>query len=143
MTDTYNSTQLPNQSQPRVSRRRLEVDVIVGSRLRKMRNLLGRSQMDVANALGITFQQLQKYEKAQNRISAGRLYQLARTYECPVAWFFGAFDNAETNPVSDAELEFLCLFRSCTPENQQMVLQLLKTFRSPAALKQNNLVPAE
>lgn len=130
-------------TQSKTSRRRLEVDVVVGSRLRKMRNLLGRSQMDVAAALGLTFQQLQKYEKAQNRISAGRLYQLAQAYECPVAWFFGAFDNAQTNPLTDEELDFLRLLRSCSVEGRQIVLKLLETYRSPAILKQTNAALAE
>ncbi len=130
-------------TQPKTSRRRLEVDVIVGNRLRKMRNLLGRSQMDVATALGLTFQQLQKYEKAQNRISAGRLYQLAQTYECPVAWFFGAFDNAQANPLTDEELDFLRLLRSCSVEGRQIVFKLLETYRSPALLKQTNAALAE
>lgn len=99
--------------------------------------------MDVAAALGLTFQQLQKYEKAQNRISAGRLYQLAQTYECPVAWFFGAFDNAQANPLTDEELDFLRLLRSCSVEGRQIVFKLLETYRSPALLKQTNAALAE
>lgn len=125
------------------TRRLLKEDVVIGSRLRKMRNLLCRSQYDVAQSIGITFQQLQKYERAQNRVSAGRLCQLAQAYDCPVVWFFGDYANAEANPLSDVELDFLCLFRSCSLENQQMILQLLKACRSPAALKQNNRLPLD
>ena len=125
------------------ARRRFDADFAVGTRIRKMRNLLGRSQMDIANALGITFQQLQKYEKGTNRISAGRLYQLAQTYECPVAWFFGDFDNAQTNPLTDEELDFLRLLRSCSSEGRQIIFKLLETYRSPATLKQNNAALAK
>lgn len=130
-------------TQPKTFRRRLEVDVIVGNRLRKMRNLLGRSQMDAAAALGLTFQQLQKYEKAQNRISAGRLHQLAVEYSCPVAWFFGNYDNSGATPLTDEELDFLRLLRSCSVEGRQIVFKLLETYRSPALLKQTNAALAE
>ncbi|MDO5386315.1 MAG: helix-turn-helix transcriptional regulator [Pseudomonadota bacterium] len=120
------------------SRRRFDADLVVGARLRLMRNLLGRSQADVAAALGLTFQQLQKYEKAGNRISAGRLQQLAVEYDCPVAWFFGAFDNAQATPFTDEELEFVRLLRSCSAEGRQIVFKLLETYRSPSVLKQTN-----
>lgn len=119
-------------------RRRFNADAVVAVRLRKMRNLLDMSQADVANRIGLTIQQLQKYEKAGNRISAGRLHQLAELYGCPVSWFFGELDNAGLNPLSDSELDFLRLLRSCTADGQQIVLQLLNSLRSAAVLKQNN-----
>lgn len=100
------------------ARRRFDADFAVSARIRQMRNLLGRSQMDVAAALGLTFQQLQKYEKAQNRISAGRLHQLAVEYSCPVAWFFGNYDNSGATPLTDEELDFLRLLRSCSVEGR-------------------------
>ena len=92
------------------ARRRFDADFAVSARIRQMRNLLGRSQMDVAAALGLTFQQLQKYEKAQNRISAGRLHQLAVEYSCPVAWFFGNYDNSGATP-----LKSLIFCACCVP----------------------------
>jgi transcriptional regulator with XRE-family HTH domain len=64
------------------------VDVHVGSRLRLRRTLIGMSQEQLAAALSITFQQVQKYERGTNRISASRLYQASRTLGVPVAWFF-------------------------------------------------------
>ena len=64
------------------------VDVHVGSRLRLRRTLIGMSQEQLAAALNITFQQVQKYERGTNRISASRLYQASRTLGVPVAWFF-------------------------------------------------------
>lgn len=63
------------------------VDVHVGKRLRMRRTLRGLSQEQVAGALGLTFQQLQKYEKGSNRISAGRLYDLGEILEVPVSFF--------------------------------------------------------
>ena len=63
-------------------------DKHVGSRLRMRRRMLDMSQTDVANALGLTFQQLQKYEKGSNRISASRLQHLSQILQVPVPFFF-------------------------------------------------------
>jgi transcriptional regulator with XRE-family HTH domain len=64
------------------------VDKHVGARLRAARLEAGKSQTEVADALGITFQQVQKYEKGVNRISAGTLYELSRLFAAPVQFFF-------------------------------------------------------
>ena len=64
------------------------VDVHVGIRVRLRRTLLGMSQERIAEALGLTFQQVQKYEKGTNRISASRLYQLSLIFGVSVAYFF-------------------------------------------------------
>lgn len=77
------------------------VDVHVGLRLRAARNLKGLSQEMVAKAVDLTFQQIQKYEKASNRVSAGKLIQFALLFEQPVEWFFeGApgYGADETKP---------------------------------------------
>lgn len=65
-----------------------EVDAHVGARLRIRRNLLGISQEVLADKLGITFQQLQKYEKGVNRVGAGRLYRLSKLLNVPISYFF-------------------------------------------------------
>lgn len=64
------------------------IDVHVGSRVRLRRNLLSISQERLADALSLTFQQVQKYEKGTNRISASRLHQIADILGVPVAFFF-------------------------------------------------------
>jgi transcriptional regulator with XRE-family HTH domain len=64
------------------------VDKHVGARLRAARLEAGKSQTEVAEALGVAFQQVQKYEKGTNRISAGRLYELSRLFDVPVQSFF-------------------------------------------------------
>jgi transcriptional regulator with XRE-family HTH domain len=63
-------------------------DKHVGSRLRMRRLMLDMSQTDIANALGLTFQQVQKYEKGSNRISASRLQHLSQILQVPVPFFF-------------------------------------------------------
>jgi transcriptional regulator with XRE-family HTH domain len=64
------------------------VDIHVGSRVRQRRMLLGYSQEKLGDALGLTFQQVQKYERGANRIGASRLFDLSRVLDVPVAYFF-------------------------------------------------------
>jgi transcriptional regulator with XRE-family HTH domain len=72
----------PEQGQPHV------VDVHVGQRLRSRRKLMGLSQGDLAQRVGLTFQQIQKYERGINRISASRLVEFAAVLKVSPAWFF-------------------------------------------------------
>jgi transcriptional regulator with XRE-family HTH domain len=69
-------------------RRANSADHHVSERLRAKRKESRLSQTDVAQAVGITFQQVQKYENGTNRISAGRLWQLARYFKVPIEYFF-------------------------------------------------------
>lgn len=64
------------------------VDVYVGSRVRLRRTLLGLSQKKLGETIGLTFQQVQKYEGGANRIGASRLWDLSRVLDCPVSYFF-------------------------------------------------------
>jgi transcriptional regulator with XRE-family HTH domain len=70
-----------------------DVDAHVGSRLRQRRMLLGISQEQLAEMLGLTFQQVQKYERGTNRVSASRLFQLARALDTPITWFFDEMES--------------------------------------------------
>ncbi|GAA4255688.1 helix-turn-helix transcriptional regulator [Azospirillum formosense] len=67
--------------------------MFVGQRLRELRMLAGLSQSDVASALGLTFQQLQKYERGFNRVSASRLFKLAQFFRVPVSVFFEGLEE--------------------------------------------------
>lgn len=64
------------------------IDVHVGSRVRLRRTLLGMSQEKLGDAIGLTFQQVQKYERGANRIGASRLYDLSRVLDVPVSFFY-------------------------------------------------------
>ncbi len=64
------------------------IDVHVGSRIRLRRNMLGMSQEKLGESLGITFQQIQKYEKGTNRVGASRLQAIASILDVPVSFFF-------------------------------------------------------
>jgi len=74
------------------------VDVHVGKRLRQRRTLLGMSQEKLGELLGLTFQQVQKYERGTNRIGSSRLFRLACVLEVPVAYFFEGLQEDGTAP---------------------------------------------
>src|SRR4029077_17308920 len=75
------------------------IDIHVGSRVRLRRMMLGMSQERLGEHLGITFQQIQKYEKGTNRIGASRLQHIARVLTVPVAFFF---EDAPGTPTETA-----------------------------------------
>ena len=68
-------------------------DKHIALRLRDKRNELGISQTELADAVGISFQQVQKYENGTNRIAAGRLWQIANYFKVPVEYFFQGLRN--------------------------------------------------
>jgi transcriptional regulator with XRE-family HTH domain len=76
-------------------------DAFVGSRIRSQRLVRRMSQTELGRRVGVTFQQVQKYEKGRNRVSASRLQRIADVLNVPVAFFFG--DGAESKGASAAE----------------------------------------
>jgi transcriptional regulator with XRE-family HTH domain len=82
------------------------IDIHVGSRVRLRRTMLGMSQEKLGEHLGITFQQIQKYEKGANRIGASRLQQISSVLNTPVSFFFeDAPGMSATTPAGFAEAE--------------------------------------
>ena len=69
------------------------VDVHVGQRIRRRRWMVGMTQQQLGEAVGIKFQQIQKYETGMNRVSASRLYEISKALDVPVAFFFEAVDE--------------------------------------------------
>lgn len=90
------------------------IDRHVGGRIRQRRTMLGVSQQQLAQAIGVTYQQQHKYERGLNRISAGRLFEIAEALAAPVAWFF---DDMEAGQPS-SELS----------QRQRMCLELARNF---------------
>lgn len=72
-------------------------DVLVGNRIRQRRALLGMSQTALGKAVGLTFQQIQKYERGANRASASKLYEFATVLDVPVSFFFESAVEAEAS----------------------------------------------
>ncbi len=81
-----------DQSLLQGARHAARVDQHVGERIRKRRTLLGYTQEQLAEALGISYQQVQKYETGANRVSAGRLFQIAQRLDVSVAFFFDGLE---------------------------------------------------
>jgi transcriptional regulator with XRE-family HTH domain len=78
------------------------VDLYVGGRIRMRRRTLGVSQEKLAEDLGLTFQQVQKYERGANRVSASKLYEIARSLSTPVAFFFEGLNDPTTSAPGEA-----------------------------------------
>jgi transcriptional regulator with XRE-family HTH domain len=78
----------PKQTRGRKKQGANPIDAHVGARIRLRRTLLGMSQQKLGEAIGLTFQQVQKYERGANRISASRLFYLTRVLDVPLSFFF-------------------------------------------------------
>jgi transcriptional regulator with XRE-family HTH domain len=81
-----------------------DIDLHLGKRLRRRRRLLGLTQQQLADAVGVRFQQIQKYECGANRISAARLWALSEALEVPVGYFYdGLADVAQRDAVAERQ----------------------------------------
>lgn len=80
------------------------IDRHVGSRIRMRRMLSGVSQEKLGESLGLTFQQIQKYEKGANRVSASRLQQIAKVLEVPVSFFFDGAPSGDTTEAGFSDM---------------------------------------
>jgi len=85
MVGKKNKTSSNQQSKPHEKK----LDELIGRKISDRRKALGISQENLANQIGISFQQLQKYEKAENRVSASRLWSISQILQCPVSHFYG------------------------------------------------------
>jgi transcriptional regulator with XRE-family HTH domain len=118
------------------------VDIHVGSRIRARRRLLGLSLKILANALGVTLQQVQKYEMGETRVSAARLSAIANTLCVPVAFFFAnsPVDAALAARVEQPEtIELLRCYRSFA--NDRVRQQFLELVKAVAARRKNARAP--
>ena len=100
-----------------------DIDVSVGRRLRDRRTLLGLSQSTLAESVGLTFQQIQKYERGTNRISASRLYQFSCLLEVDIDYFFsGVLGNEESEDLLPTGTD--------DPARMREVLMLVRAYYS-------------
>ena len=105
--------------------RALDVDHYVSLRIRQRRIMLGLTQQQMAELIGVTYQQAHKYETGINRISAGRLYQIAQALGVDIGYFFEEVDPERQSKPKQAEL---------TPQ-QRMLLELARNFISMPSRK--------
>jgi len=129
------------------------VDIHVGARLRLRRNLLGISQEQLGKSSGLTFQQIQKYERGMNRMGASRLFQFAKLLDVPVSYFFddvrgeraalvpsvgfGEREQAPMEGAPDGDAELLhrretlelirAYYRITDPKTRRKVFELIKS----------------
>lgn len=113
-----------------------ELDRALGNAIRLRRRSLNITQEQLANACGISFQQVQKYENGANRVSFSRLVQVARALDCRVTDLTSALDQPQTAP---ADFEFLRLmalpgasdlltrYERLTPESRRLLVELLRS----------------
>jgi len=132
------------------------IDVHVGSRIRLRRTLLGLSQKRLGELIGLTFQQVQKYERGSNRVGASRLYDLSRVLDVPMSFFFedmsedappkptrkgrgaaeerGEFDGAKAPIAKRETLELVrAYYRIDDPSVRQRVFDLIRSMGLGAA----------
>ncbi len=110
----------------------LNIDLCVGKKIRLRRKMLKMSQTTLGHALGISFQQIQKYENGLNRVSAGRLMEIADILKVPIAFFYADIITKQQPPYHHDEIisnteEYLLLkrFRMLTSIKQKAILQLI------------------
>jgi transcriptional regulator with XRE-family HTH domain len=109
------------------------IDVHVGARVRLRRTLLGMSQEKLGEAIGLTFQQIQKYERGFNRIGASRLFDISKVLEVPISFFFEEMDDsvAERSPrklaVADGVAEDPVTF-GYDPMSKRETLELVRAY---------------
>src|SRR5690242_1924250 len=92
-----------NAAGRRSTGRTQDIDRHVGARVRERRIMLGLTQQQLADLIGVTYQQAHKYERGINRVSAGRLYEIGQVLSVPVGYFFEGLDAEDARPVSPRE----------------------------------------
>ncbi|WP_375629127.1 MULTISPECIES: helix-turn-helix domain-containing protein [unclassified Bartonella] len=113
------------------------IDILIGKRIRQKRIAMGLSQKELGSYLGVSFQQIQKYEKGFNRVSAGCLLKIAQKLEVPISFFYADIVTKEDVSVekntshydqetySEKEHSLLKNFRELQPKKQKAILWLI------------------
>ncbi len=118
------------------------IDIYVGSRLRRRRRLLGLTQANLGEQVGIRFQQIQKYECAANRISASRLFDLSEALHVPVQYFYDGLSDKDAANDSEAlpsdvlsqreTMELVRAYYALGEEPRRRLLDLAKAMAFPS-----------
>lgn len=102
------------------------IDRHVAARIRLRRTLLGLSQENLATALGMTFQQVQKYESGANRVSASRLYSISKILRVPISYFFEELPDENSEPLAVADHAMRA--RADSSVTRRKTLELVRAF---------------
>lgn len=122
------------------NRRKIDrpIDQHIGKRIRMLRFERQMSQSELATAMDMSFQQIQKYEKGANRVSAATLYKLAELFDVPIASFFPDNQSAVVEPEADREAtakEVLRALSGLNTEGQRLLLNAARSFGASDALR--------
>jgi transcriptional regulator with XRE-family HTH domain len=115
-------------SSHRSTSRTQDIDRYVGARVRERRIMLGLTQQQLADLIGVTYQQAHKYERGINRVSAGRLFEVAQVLSVPVSYFFDGLEDESERSISPRErmcLELARNFAQIPNERHQEALSQL------------------
>lgn len=117
-------------------RKPTDIDRIVGANVKALRKQCGLTQVDLGDAVGLSFKQIRKYESGENRISASVLFLMSKALEKPVSAFYDGIQTVQTDPIpvhSDEARELGMLFASIPKKHERKALLRLVTeiSRSP------------
>lgn len=119
---------MPERIPQKMKGKPLPEDIAIGKRLRQARLKAEMSQTDLAKLSGVTFQQIQKYEKGKNRIAASRLLQFAKILNRPIEWFYHTAQNPEGIYIDD-DREEIKIYRAgkavCSVKNPKIRRHIL------------------
>ena len=110
----------------------------LGRKLRMRRLSLGLTQTKVANAINVTFQQIQKYEKGTNGVSSSRLIQLSNFLKVPITYFFEDFSNNisnEKSEVDNTDLNYSFLIKTFSKLNENQKVKVIQLLKNTSSLK--------
>lgn len=108
------------------------MDAVVGENVRRLRLIRGYSQESVASAIGVTFQQIQKYEKGDNRLSGARIVALSKALECSISDFFKGTEVSDNTvdlaPLTSKDMEVVHTWKAIIcPQQRKAILHLMRT----------------
>ena len=106
-------------SKPTRGKSTAAIDRHVGARIRERRILLGLTQQQLAELIGVTYQQAHKYERGVNRVSAGRLFDIARVLSVPMNYFYEGAGEEQPKPIAARERMVLEIARNFTGINDE------------------------
>ena len=121
-------------TKPKRGRSTAAIDDHVGARIRERRIMLGLTQQQLAEMIGVTYQQAHKYERGINRVSAGRLYEVSQVLSVPISFFFDGLQDDSARAASPRERMCLELARNFThipnERHQEALSQLARVLAS-------------
>src|SRR5438477_7135621 len=127
-------TGVNEMAKPKRGRSTAAIDDHVGGRIRERRIMLGLTQQQLAEMIGVTYQQAHKYERGINRVSAGRLFEIARALSAPISYFYGGIGEEGPRQIMPHQRMLLEIARNVAEirneKHQDAVSQLTRALAS-------------